>query len=350
MKLIKEDKYNKIIKFLHHHEVNVDNIHIIEIKQNIHEIYDILIKNRLPKTDIGNTYKGLKCELNKNYKPMLKYYLLGIESNHPTACGNVGNYYGNVEKNYDLMKKYHLMAIDLNNDRSMNSLGYYYRLIEKNVDLMKKYYLMAINLNNSSSMNNLGYYYHDICNYDLMKIYYLMAIDFNSRTAMGNLGHYYQYVEKNYDLMKKYYLMAIDLNSTLAMNNLAIYYIDVEKNGDPMEKYYLMAINLNHSAAMINLQNYYNCCIEYYGKYKFYNLLVALPNKNELINNKINEFSSDTKIIRLQMINVYDEKCIVCLESAKCIKYYDTCINHYICKSCYLYTKKCPFRCTLAID
>jgi len=191
MKLRRDDKFKRIIKFIVQHYNTINSSTMIEIQNNIHEIYDILIKNRLPRTCVGYLYKGMKCQIDKKYKNMLKYYLL---------------------------------AIDLNDDCAMNLLGYYYQYVEVNYDLMKKYYGMAINLNNKSAMNNLGYYYQYVeVNYDLMKKYYDMAINLNNKSAMNNLGYYYQYVEVNYDLMKKYYDMAINLNNKSAMNNLGVY-------------------------------------------------------------------------------------------------------------------------------
>jgi tetratricopeptide (TPR) repeat protein len=167
----------------------------------------------------------------------------------------IGNYCKDIVKNCEKVKKYYLMAIENGNSYAMNNLGIYYKNIEKNYEEMKKYYLMAIENGDSNAMHNLGFYYYNVeKNYEEMKKYYLMAIENGDSDAMCNLGYYYHYIEKNCEEMKKYYLMAIKNGDSYAMNNLCSYYKEVR---EPIENLYIDLVNVS--------------------------------NKNEIIDNKINE-------------------------------------------------------------
>ena len=223
-----------------------------------------------------------------------------------------GNYYRNIKRNYDEMKKYYLMAIDLNNSDAMNKLGIYYQIIEKNYDETKKYYLMAIELNND--------------------------------TSMYNLAIYYQKIEKNYEKMKKYLLMAIELNNSDAMNNLGYYYQEIKRNYDEMKRYYLMAIELNNNTAMINLEFHYKDDL-----LSFYCLLSKIENKNDLINEKINELLQNkqiraykNKIKLFKSLNNY-KNCIVCLEEN--VLHINFECGHDVCTECYHKMNKCYYNC-----
>jgi TPR repeat protein len=113
---------------------------------------------------------------------------------------------------------------------------------------MKKYYLMAIENGNGSSMFNLGLYYYNVeKNYEEMKKYYLMAVEKGCNDAMYNLGNYYL-KKKNYGEMKKYYMMAIKNGNSNAMYNLNIYYEEEE----PIENLYIDLVNINNKNEIID--------------------------------------------------------------------------------------------------
>ncbi len=230
----------------------------------------------------------------------------------------------------------------LKNHHILNIIGFYYKKIKKDYVMMKKYYLMAIELGNSNAMNNLGLYYEKIeKDYVLMKKYYLMAIELGETNAMNNLGLYY-YIKKDYELMKKYFLMAIELDNTNAMINLGFYYGEIEKDYVRMNKYYLMNIELGNLNDINYIIKYYH-----YDKkiLKLYELLINVKNKNNLINNKINELEKirkiqiyKNKIILFEKLKNYT-KCPLCLEDN--VLNIDLNCGHEVCISCYDSNLKC---------
>ena len=245
-------------------------------------------------------------------------------------------------KDYCRMKEYYQMAINKGNSNAMNNLGVYYEAVEKDYDKMKQYYQMAVSKGNSSAMCNLGNYYKKVeKDYQQMKKYYGMAIDAGNSSAMYNLGNYYKEVEKDYQLMVKYYIMAIDAGSSNAMCNLGNYYQNVEKDYQLMVKYYRMAIDAGNSYAMIKLYNYYT------DKFEFYKELEKIPNKNDLILNKINELEKlkqiqfyKNKIRLFTQLNNY-KQCGLCLEEN--VLNIDLICGHEICIDCYSPDAKCVF-------
>ena len=217
-------------------------------------------------------------------------------------------------------------------------------------DFLSEYILNLYNYNiiENDSADKLfwnGNYYKNIKkDYDGMKKYYLMAIDLNNIDAMIVLGFYYQYVEKNYDEMKKYYLMAIDLNNTKAMNDLGFHYQNIENNYDEMKKYYLMAIELNNDTSMHNLEFHYKDNL-----ISFYCLLSKIENKNDLINEKIDELLQSkqiqaykNKIKLFKSLNNY-KNCIVCLEEN--VLHINFECGHDVCIECYTKMNKCYYNC-----
>jgi len=139
--------------------------------------------------------------------------------------------------------------------------------------------------------------------------------------------------------MKQYYLQAIKLKNSCTMYNLGCYYQTIEIDYDKMKQYYLQAIELNDSDAMHNLG-------EHYKSYELYIMLSQIKNKNNIINNKINE------LLNIHEINVLQNKinhsikykithdCSICMENNKL----NICFNcmHFVCIDCYVKMKVCP--------
>jgi len=300
---------------------------------NIDEIYDILISDVSPKTDIGNLFKGIRYYCEQQYENMKIYYMSAIKLDNVIAMLNLARYYQHVEKNYKLMSKYYLMAINNENAAAMNGLAFYYQYYSstKYYDLMKKYYLMAIELKNVKAMYNLGRYYQDIeQQYDLMKGYYLTAIDHQSKEAMNALGYYFQTIEKNYFMMSNYYLMAIKLQYSPAMINFAGYYQDIEKDYNEMLKYYVMAINLHDKNALSGL-----VCFFGRKEHTLYHVLVEYTDSH-ITKEILNTIEQNPNFQNLEHLEKYDKKCTGCLEETPCIKFMVDPEDQFICMDCYL--------------
>jgi hypothetical protein len=251
--------------------------------------------------------------------------------NDPYILNIIGLFYEHKKKNYKEMIKYFLMAIELKNSDAMHNLGKFYEYNDNYI---------------------LGFYISN--NYEKMEKYYLMAIELENVNAMFNLAKYYLEVKNDREKMKKYYLMAIELGHDESMCELGYYYFKYEKNYDEMKKYYLMGIELGHKMSMYNLSDYY-WYENYENHYKddkkedyigLYILLNNIENKNDLIKkqidylNKKNEIKLYKTIINLVKKNNNIDECFICLNDDFMIHMNDC--NHKTCVNCFLKIENCP--------
>ena len=353
-----------------------------EIIDEINQILNGIIKESYD-VPLCYNYVGLyyKHQI-KELELAEKYYLIAIEKNYISSMNNLGRMYRDQGK-YDLAKKYLLMAVNKGNKRAINNLAYVYKK-SKEYDLAEKYYLMAIERNNNtSSMNSLGIMYHQRNQYEIAEKYYLMAIERNNLNRISNLADIYRW-QKKFNLAEKYYLEAIktnNLNNNPNNNNpnnnnpnnndiqghLGILYHH-QKKYEMAEKYYLMSIEKNNKCSMHNLallyktQQKYKLCEKYYlmaimqnipealksfeeiydkNILKFYRILNNISNKNDLVNNKINELKNHHEIICYEnsknILSKIDQ-CPICLEYTRVIP--RRCA-HFYCDNCFVEITKC---------
>lgn len=297
------------------------------------------------------------CHL-EQYEIAETYFMMANEKNNPSAiinleyldykskkydktnklaiktglcCCNLGNLYFKQNK-YELAEKCFLMAIKKDNSTAMNILGSIYSQ-QKKYELAEKYFLMGIEKNDIVSMNHLGYMYYKQEKYELAEKYCLMAAEANYTDAINNLGHIYR-IQKKYDIAKKYYLMAAERDCMYAFCGLGSIY-QKEKKTQLAEKYYLMAIDKDRSLGMELLEDLY-----FGDVLKFYYVLKNIPNKNKLIENKINELKKNENIICYEnSINFLSKmgECPICLETTNLIP--RRCA-HFYCYDCFVEINK----------
>ena len=248
--------------------------------------------------------------IEKNYKKVVEYCLIGVGNNNARVINILGSYYEEIEKHYEKAIEYFLMAAELNNESAIGNLGSYYDYIEKNYEKAIEYYSLAINVfGNVKAMMGLGkYYYFELKDYEKGAEYYLMAVNKGSNYAMYELARYYFNVKrddalgislckraienetteqvnrldnyifnircgsrqaarrlgnyycilKDYELSVKYNLIAAENFDYEAMEQVAYYYETVEKNQEKAIEYYTRAVSIGSSKSLCNLVEYYN--------------------------------------------------------------------------------------------
>jgi TPR repeat protein len=139
---------------------------------------------------------------------------------------NLGYYYAE-QKNYKKMMKYYLMAIKKKYSISMSNLGYYYEE-QKDYENMMKYYLMAIENGNTKAMNHLAYYYYEQKNYENIIKYYIMAGKDADKDLLTYIINYY--IELNDDInIMHYCYIGLNNGHIIMIIDKVINYLRVEQ-------------------------------------------------------------------------------------------------------------------------
>lgn len=217
----------------------------------------------------------------------------------------------------------------------LNYLGLYYTYKIRDLSIAKKYYLIAINKNCDIAMNNLGILYIIKGYYNHAETQFLKAIEKGNSDAMNGLGYTYNKMG-NSELAEKYYLMAIEKMNYYKLCELGCLYMNRMKY-DLAEKMFLMAIEKGIPDGMIYLRQL--CCDT---PLRLYYILTKVSNKNDLINEKIDEMKKNNKKIiyfenkKINMVITGD--CPICFENTKLIP--KKCA-HYYCFNCYAELKVC---------
>ena len=230
-----------------------DNCKLVHLSHVVYKKFCHLLDNSLLKVDEYSFTIGedvFSCSCIGGY---LEEVNSGILSNIFVLC----LYLYLVEKNYKKVIEYCLIGVGNNDAKLINLLGSYYYEIEKFYAKSIEYYSMAANLNNESAIVNLGvYYYYIEKNYEKAVEYYnIAATTFGNTRAIVNLGTYYDFKLKDYKKCIEYYLMAIDRGSNYAMFELAQYYFNIE-NSEMGIKYCEMAIENETAEQVYRLENY----------------------------------------------------------------------------------------------
>ena len=160
--------------------------------------------------------------------------------------------------------------------------------------------------------------------------------DSNNNITLNNLGTVYYNIAK-YELAEKYYLMAIDKgnNSGAVHDNLANVYYKQNKY-ELAKEYYLISIEKGYHRGILDLEQLYKK-----NSLRLYHTLIKISNKNDLINNKINELRKDKSIICFEnKKNIFSkvEECPICFEIIILIPRECT---HYYCCDCFVKINEC---------
>jgi TPR repeat protein len=120
--------------------------------------------------------------------------------------------------------------------------------------------------------------------------------------AYEEICHKYERLESDIVpvIIKNIYYELYDLNNITTNGDIyhwiGNYYRDIDKNYVEMIKYYLMAIKNGYHGAMTNLQEYYDDTSDPIAN--LYIDLVNIDDKNDIIDDKINELLNEHEYLR----------------------------------------------------
>lgn len=257
-----ENVYNDTQNALKYYNLALDNGNY-NAAYNIARIYD---------TD--RNLLNDSVELNNK---ILKYYKLAADNNVIDAQTAIALFYEKILNQPENAVKYYLMAIS-NNDPTAMYLYAKYLYNNEDYSNVEKLLNKAGKLGNGDAYALLALYYQDVKNRPNLVVKTLeKGTELGSDKAYLALGNYY-YEKGNYDLAVKNYKAAIALDNVSAMNNLGQYYLEINNQSEGI-KYITNAAKLGNIEANKTLANYYrkNNDLE---SAKYYDKIVANLNTN----------------------------------------------------------------------